>query len=249
MLPLKDANPADPSRGGFGFGEWSAYQGGYHEGLDYNCGVGIDGDLGTPLLAVAPMQCVANESTTRGFGNHQWWVVTGGEYAGAYVHYAHALSFIYDVGATVERGAEIGQCGKSGGQYAAHLHLSIKRTLPPSWGYYAHGETREQVIAGHVDPMVFTAAYEGYEAEEDKMTDSEKALLATARECGYVETGAEILRMMAGLGANAESIPAWINELGAISAIASDLRKTVDELQDALAASTRAATEAANAAG
>lgn len=218
MLPLRDANPNDPTRGGYGYLDWSSYSGSWHEGLDLNCGIGIDGDLGVPLLALAPMRLLYSGETAHGFGRHQWWEVTAGPHLGTVCHYAHANGFTYTAeGTTVQRGDEIGTCGKSGGQYAAHLHWSVRRSVPPTWGYYGGGESKEVVEANHVDPLVFARDYDRWEREEASVTTDEHALLDAVRRTGYPASEAVgLVELFAGLHANAASVAGWINEIGAL---------------------------------
>jgi len=221
MLPLKGANLRDPTRGGYGFLDWSDYSKSWHEGIDLNCGIGIDGDLGEPLLALAPMRLHYSGETAHGFGRHQWWEVTAGPHLGTWCHYAHANGFVHEAeGTAVQRGDEIGTCGKSGGQYAAHLHWSVRKTAPPTWGYYGGGEAKDAVAASHVDPLVFARDYDQWEREEDSMTTDERALLEAVRRTGYPASEAVgLIELFAGLHANAASVEGWINEIGALKEV------------------------------
>ena len=115
MYPLRDARESNPTMGGYDFGEWSTHSNQFHPGIDFNAGNGGDGDLGMPLIAVCKMALRANESTARGYGNHQWWEVLEGPHIGSWLHYCHANSFSWhsdSIGLVVNRGDVIGECGK-----------------------------------------------------------------------------------------------------------------------------------------
>lgn len=248
MLPLDGASESDPTRGGYGYLEWSDYQKGWHEGLDLNCGVGIDGDLGSPLLAVCAMRLAFDGATSRGFGKHQWWeVLSDGPYRGAFVHYAHADSFVTDtVGTILYRGDKIGECGKSGGQYAAHLHLAVKRSAPEYWQWYgAPGLSKDAVAAATYDPQAWwgwcddnATTLDGERTqtvtpdEIATLTDDQRAVLAAIADSGYPITEIpNLLWAVKEWGANAASLGAWIEEIGALKAVLAERDREIAELK------------------
>ena len=233
MLPLDGASEADPERGGYGYLDWSDYQRGWHEGRDLNCGVGIDGDLGAPLLALCRMRLAYNGSSARGFGNHQWWeIIEAGPYQGAFVHYAHADSFTCEtVGTELPRGATIGACGKSGGQYAAHLHVVVTRAQPTSWSWYGGPTlTKEEVAALTHDPRDWWNWCDAHPDGEETMTDEERAVLTALRETSYPPSeAAELIRAAHTWSANAQSLAGWIEKIGALEARNADLERQLSE--------------------
>jgi len=237
VLPLDGASVANPTQGGYEYLQWSSHQNGYHEGIDLNCGVGIDGDLGAPLLSLTKMR-LAYSGVARGFGNHQWWeVIDGSDYQGAYVHYAHANEFIYsDVDTVVERGDAIGTCGKSGNQYAAHLHFVVAKSwLGPTY-YGGPSLTVDEVRAATHDPIEFWSYYnERTEANHMEVTEQERELIQKVRDTNYPVTEAtRLIEQAAGLGSNADSIAGWINQIGALEEqvrVLSEHLKPQDELQ------------------
>lgn len=261
MLPLEGALDSDPSRGGYEYLDWSDYQRGWHEGIDLNCGSGIDGDLGAPLLALCTMRLAFNGSTSRGFGNHQWWqILSAGPYQGSFVHYAHADSFETDeVGVIRYRGDKIGTCGKSGGQYAAHLHLAVKKTAPEYWQWYgAPGLSKEDVDAATHDPQAWWKWCNDNENEIEKssgerrqtmtpdeiagLNDDERGVLAAIKDSGYPITEVSNLLWAAKeWSANAGSLGQWIEKIGALEAALAE--------RDAQLASAQAEIEALKSGG
>lgn len=249
MFPLKYAIATDPTRGGFEYLEYSSVQHGTHEGLDYNAGMGPEGDFGMDLLAVAPMRHAWQGATATGFGRHSWFEVTGGPHAGAWVHYAHAESFVHvDPDMLVARGDVIGQCGRSGTIHA-HLHFVVTVSRPPTWWWYGGPNVpKGDVDAFTIDPGVFCADYDQWAesgvpgvttvatavvaAPEGDLSPAEQELLDTVRELGYpASEAAELIRQAAGLGSDGESIAGWINQIGA-------MHQRISQLEADLAAGT-----------
>lgn len=235
MFPLRHAVATDPTRGGFEYLEFSSYQHGTHEGLDFNAGNGPEGDFGMDLLAVAPMRHAWQGETATGFGRHAWFEVTAGPHAGAYVHYAHAESLVHtDADMLVARGDVIGQCGRSGTVHA-HLHFVVTVSRPPTWWWYGGPNvTKAEVDAFTIDPGTFCLDYDQWAesglpgvtavaaavvaAPEEDLSPAEQDLLDTVRELGYpAGEAAELIRQAAGLGSDGESIAGWINQIGAMT--------------------------------
>jgi hypothetical protein len=225
MYPLRDAKDNNPTMGGYDFGEWSTYSNQFHPGIDFNAGNGGDGDLGMPLVAVCKMALRANESTARGYGNHQWWEVLEGPHVGSWLHYCHANNFVWnsnDIDQVVNRGDVIGECGKSGNQQFAHLHFEVKKDKPQNWGYWGGGLTKDQMLATYTSPLDFCKDYDNYvpneesKGEYDMLSDAEKSLINTVRELNFVGNAESVIRLMAGLNANETSVEGWINEIGAL---------------------------------
>ena len=242
MFPLQHATKTNPEMGGWSYGDWSTYTNSVHAGTDFNSIGPGNADLGDPLLAVCKMKLENNSFSARGFGKHQWWSVLDGPHAGCWVHYAHADSFVYgddDIGTIVERGTKIGGCGNSGGQQYVHLHFEVKREKPDTWGYWG-GElkTKEAVDAVFMDPIQFCNDYdEAYENDVNQMyaninrkfaeniaennadfavNEQEQKLLDAVRELNFIEHAESTIRIVAGLGANENSIEQWINEIGVL---------------------------------
>ncbi|NBT25014.1 MAG: M23 family metallopeptidase [Proteobacteria bacterium] len=235
MFPLRDSVPTDATRGGFEYLEFSSYQHGTHEGIDFNCGQGSEGDFGTDLISVAPMRHAWAGETATGFGRHTWFEVTDGPHAGAYCHYAHAESLVHvDPDMLVARGDVIGHCGRSGTVHA-HLHFVVTKGRPPTWWWYGGPNlTKDEVEAFTIDPLVFCADYDQWaengmpavnavsQAVEpvpgEDLSPAEQELLATVRELGYpASEAAGLIRQAAGLESDGDSIAGWINEIGALT--------------------------------
>jgi hypothetical protein len=225
MYPLRDARESNPTMGGYDFGEWSTYSNQFHPGIDFNAGNGGDGDLGMPLVAVCKMALRANESTARGYGNHQWWEVLEGPHVGSWLHYCHANNFVWnsnDIDQVVNRGDVIGECGKSGNQQFAHLHFEVKKDKPQNWGYWGGGLSKDQMFSTYTNPLDFCKDYDNYvpneenKGEYDMLSDAEKSLIETVRALNFIGNAESVIRLMAGLNANETSVEGWINEIGAL---------------------------------
>ncbi len=66
--------------------------------------------------------------------------------------------------------------------------------------------------------------------EEDfAMSDAEKKLIEAVRELGFIDHAEATIRIVAGLGANEESIEGWINEIGALKAQLEEAQKTQEQ--------------------
>ena len=66
--------------------------------------------------------------------------------------------------------------------------------------------------------------------EEDiNMSDAEKKLIEAVCELGFIEHAEATIRIVAGLGANEESIEGWINEIGVLKAQLEEAQKTQEQ--------------------
>ena len=251
MFPLDGVRETDPSNGGYGYLEFSPYQKGYHEGVDYNAGAGAWADEGLPLLALGTQTLRwSGGDPSRGFGLHQWWELMDGPHAGAFLHYCHGESFAFeDAGYSVSRGETIGRCGHTGGSFPPHLHFVVTRCAPPSWTWYgAPGVPVEAIRAMTHDPADVVAAYSDWHdngappvAQEDDVTPELQTIADAIVTSGY--PASEVPALIAACkawSANADSLAAWIEEIGALKA-------RVAELEGQLAATSQAVTDANNA--
>lgn len=230
MFPLQHASKTNPEMGGWEYCDWSTYTNSFHPGVDFNSIGPGNADLGDPLIAVCSMKLENDSFSVRGFGKHQWWSVVDGPHAGMWLHYAHADSFVFgqkDIGTIVHRGDKIGECGQSGGQQYVHLHFEVKRGNPPEWGYWG-GElkTKEAVDAVYMDPIEFCNDYDVWAESGDSaaisgdfaVNEEEQKLIDAVRELGFIDHAEAVVRVVAGLHANENSIESWINEIGALKA-------------------------------
>lgn len=236
MFPLDGVRETDPENGGYEYLQFSDYQRGYHEGVDFNAGAGAWGDEGLNLLAIGPQALRWSGSSPTGFGNHQWWELTQGPYTGAFVHYAHAQGFTFeDEGHEVARGDAIGRCGHTG-TTLPHLHCVVTRSRPPSWSWYgAPGVPREAVAAMTHDPIAVAAAYNEWAAQgepahtvEADVTPELQAIADALTTSGY--PASEVPALIAACqtwSANAESLAAWIEKIGALEARVKELEAQV----------------------
>jgi len=234
MFPLEGVRESDPENGGFSYLDFSSFQGGYHEGTDFNSGIGPAGDLGADLLACADMILRASLVNATGFGRHQWWEVIKAppHLIGSYVHYAHAESFLLDegdIGTIAYRGDKIGECGASGSKgMHPHLHFVVTREKPPSWGWYgAPGMSRDAVQAMTWNPVAYCEELNQWYAEQGKepdVTEEQKAVLAAIEETGYPITEVPaLIRACKEWSANADSLAEWIGKIGALEARLAEL--------------------------
>lgn len=231
MFPLDGVRASDPENGGYGYLDWSDYQRGYHEGTDYNAGIGAMGDEGMPLLAIGRQTCVWRGSSPTGFGTHAWFRLEDGPawLVGAHLHYAHAQAFAVEVGQTVERGETIGACGHTGTVHS-HLHFVVTRETPPSWSWYgAPGMSREAVGALTWDPANVCTALEGW-AAEDAVIPEERAVLEAIRRLNYpLSEVVPLLEACTTWGAGAQSLSGWVAEIGALRARLAELEAAASE--------------------
>ena len=225
MFPLDETRRSDPENGGYTYLQWSDYQRGWHEGSDYNAGIGAYADEGLHLRAIARQTCVWSGESGTGFGRHQWFRIDDGPdwLIGAHLHYAHALGFQTAVGETVDRGTVIGSCGHSGTVHP-HLHFVVTRTAPAGWNWYgAPGLSREVVASLTWDPTNVCTALEAWQ-EEHTMSPEEQAVIDAIRESNYpINEVPELIRSVSAWSANSASLSQWIEEIGALRARVAEL--------------------------
>lgn len=227
MFPQVDSTEHNPSMGGWGYLEDNQH-GCFHPGIDFNSGNGGNADCGSPVVAITTQTLVAHVVDATGFGLHQWWRLDAGPYAGSYVHYCHLSDATYsEVGTTAKRAQPIAAVGRSGGWDYCHLHFEVIRALPPHWRYWPKGQTRDQVAAQYHDPIAVAQAYDWHHAErekEDNVTPELQAISDVIDETGYpVDEVPELIRACQAWGANASSLAAWIEEIGALKARIAEL--------------------------
>jgi hypothetical protein len=238
MWLLDQVTENDPLNGGYGYLEFSTYQNGYHEGVDFNSGVGAWADEGANLLAIGRQVLRYHQTGTKGFGNHAWWELLDGPFAGAYIHYAHASSFVFEtVGAEVLRGSVIGACGHTG-TTLPHLHAVVTKCQPPTWYWYgAPNVPRAAVEALTHNPITVCVAYANWAASgsqsqiagDSDMTPELTAIKEALETSSY--PASEVPALIAACSvwsANSESLGKWIAEIGA-------LKEQVEALQSELA--------------
>lgn len=247
MWLLDQVSENDPENGGYGYLEFSSYQNGYHEGVDFNSGVGAWGDEGLNLLAIGRQVLRYQQSGTKGFGNHAWYELLDGPFAGAFIHYAHAKSFTHDtLGMIANRGDVIGQCGHTG-TTLPHLHAVVTKCQPPTWYWYgAPNVPKAAVEALTHDPITVCKAYADWASagsqepmtEEIEMSPELKAIQAALDDNSY--PASEVPSLIAACSvwhANSESLAKWIAEIGA-------LKEQVQALQSELATLMKNASSA-----
>jgi len=241
MYLLEGVNAHDPLNGGYSYGEYSSFQQGYHEGCDFNSGPSGWADEGLGLLAIGRQALRYHGTGTRGFGIHQWWELLDGPWVGAHIHYAHAQGFAHeDEGTIAERGDVIGRCGHTG-TTLPHLHAVVTRTRPQSWSWYgAPGVPREAILAATLDPVRVCDDYTAWaESGSPIATETmdvtpelqaiQDALIASDYPAGEVPA---LIAACAVWGSNAESLAAWITEIGALKARVAELEARVDDHAD-----------------
>lgn len=241
MYLLEGVNCNDPLNGGYAYGEFSTHQNGFHEGCDFNAGPSGWADEGLGLLAISRQALRYHGTGTRGFGTHQWWELLDGPLTGAYIHYAHAQQFFHgNEGTIAERGDVIGRCGHTG-TTLPHLHAVVTRSRPQSWSWYgAPGVPREAILAATYDPVwvcdTYTAWVEAGSAapERDNEVTPELQAIADALQDSDYPPG-EVPALIAACavwGSNAESLAAWIAEIGALKARVKELEAQLDDRLD-----------------
>lgn len=245
MLPLLDANLTDPTRGGFGYLQDNG-AGCFHPGIDLNAGAGAQGDCGADVTAIWDMELVASVEEATGFGLHQWWRLHGGDFDGHYMHLAHLEQvFHVAIGSVVRRGDVIATCGRSGGWEHCHLHLEVRKDAPPDWSFWPKGQRKALVAGAYVDPLEVCARYD--RLAKASVSPARDLLPGPLREVldatAYpIPEACRLITVAHGLGANADSIAAWVSEIGA-------LRSEVARLEGLLAAGAVAVGEAQGDAG
>lgn len=138
-----------------GFGNKTIY--GFHDGIDLNLKTGGDTDLGQELKAIAKGQVVyyhfASHATT-GFGRHIIYRIDGG-WGTRWIHYAHCLDTGFlNSPVEVPEGKVIAYLGKSGTS-AAHLHMSIFKVDPGTFGIDNIPNTLDELNQYWEDPISF----------------------------------------------------------------------------------------------
>lgn len=249
MLPLRDASLLDPTRGGFGYLQDNG-AGCFHPGVDLNAGDGAQGDCGADVVAFWDMSLVVTVDEATGFGLHQWWRLLGGDYDGHYVHFCHLMQVAHRAdGMLVARGDVIGKCGRSGGWEHCHLHLEVRKDAPPHWSYWPKGERKAAVASAYVDPVEVCARYDRLAGERaERVKPDLGPLLDTIGSTGYpVGEACRLIQVAHVLGANADSVDGWVNEIGALRAEVARLTALVGPVE-ALAAPA-AGDEAADGVG
>jgi len=225
MFPLDETRKSDPENGGYTYLQWSDYQRGWHEGVDYNAGAGAFADEGMTLRAIAKQTCVWTGESATGFGKHQWWRIDDGPawLIGAHIHYAHAQGFDRAVGDTVDRGMAIGRCGHTGTVHP-HLHFVVSRAEPSGWNWYGSPQlSRETVASLTWDPTNVCTALEAWQ-EEHHVSPEEQAVIDAIRESNYpISEVPELIRSVATWSANSASLSAWVSEIGALKARVAEL--------------------------
>jgi murein DD-endopeptidase MepM/ murein hydrolase activator NlpD len=121
-----------------------------HLGSDWNGVGGGHSDLGDPVYAMAAGRVSQVHDFEGGWGRvvrivHR---LDNGEQVESL--YAHLDSFAVENGATVERGQQLGTIGTAHGQYWAHLHFEVRRTIGADIGG-GYGKPEQ----GQVDPSRF----------------------------------------------------------------------------------------------
>ena len=214
LFPLEGCENADPLKGGFGFLEpIGDGQGTLHPGVDLNAGSGGDADCGQAVICPAPGVVRARvlwDGVTKGFGSHVWIEhESGAGQPSVWTHYCHLATAPVPVGTRLAAGDVFATCGKSGGWPWCHTHFEVRRTPPPAWDYWPAGQSRAQVAADYLDPLAWLRSL----AQEDEMAVSEE--------------DQRILDTVHGLGADADSIVSWINELGADKQVIDQLTQQI----------------------
>ena len=192
----------------------------FHPGVDLNAGAGGQADCGSPVVAIWAMELAATVDEATGFGLHQWWRLRGGDFDGHYVHLCH-LEQVYHraEGSMVRRGDVIATCGRSGGWEFCHLHLEVRKQAPPSWSYWPKGERKALVAGAYVDPLEVCARYDRLAERAVVPTPDYGPVVDVIASTGYpVGEACRLIRTANLLGANADSISGWVNQIGALEA-------------------------------
>jgi murein DD-endopeptidase MepM/ murein hydrolase activator NlpD len=192
---LQGLSGGNPLLGGYGYLEWSALGGAYHEGMDLNSLGGGDADLGA--LVVAPVagrvQFVGYwDGRSTGFGNHAAvWLDAAAAAPRCYVHVAHLDTVTVLQGQQVVAGQQLGTCGKSGHQTYAHVHTALWYDVPPggNWNFWQAGYPKEWVAAHTLDPEAW--------------------FWATAARAGELEFPTEVAQMLTGAQRAAVQAALW----------------------------------------
>lgn len=130
---------------------------GYHEGADINLKTGGDTDLGQELKSIAAGRITNyhyGSHPSTGFGRHIIYRIEGA-WGTRWVHYAHCqdVGFLNSAQDVVE-GQVIARLGKSGTPYA-HLHMSIFKVDPATFGIDNVANTTTELNQYWEDPIAF----------------------------------------------------------------------------------------------
>ena len=120
-------------------------------------------------------------------------------------------------GTVVPRASVIATCGRSGGWEYCHLHLEVRKQAPPSWSYWPKGERKAAVAGAYVDPIEVCRRYDQLAATLAVPTPDYGPVVDTIASTGYpVGEACRLISTAHILGANADSISGWVNEIGAL---------------------------------
>jgi murein DD-endopeptidase MepM/ murein hydrolase activator NlpD len=110
-----------------------------------------------------PVHCIANgfvekiikwNGVTKGFGNHIFVKHTLPDGTIVYSHYCHLDSISCSEGVDIDKSAEIGKCGGSGG-WPSHLHMEIRKPLGKGYDFWPKGMSEGWVASNYYDPYGF----------------------------------------------------------------------------------------------
>jgi len=134
-----------------------------HSGVDLNRGRPND-DLGDPIHAMANGTVVYSKNTGKGWGNL---IVIYHAAYGCWSRYAHLNTRKVSVGDKVAEGELIGECGATGGNWAAHLHWDVIIKELSTWTKYTTWWSREKVQEYYADPIKYVNETNYGESKED----------------------------------------------------------------------------------
>lgn len=123
----------------------------YHSGVDLNFNSGND-DLGDECWACADGQIVFSKDTGKGWGNL---IVIYHPEQQIWSRYGHLDKRLVVEGQMAREGSVIGQVGKTGGDWTAHLHFDLITAKIPMWTSYTKGMNKTEVMQFYANPLEY----------------------------------------------------------------------------------------------
>ena len=137
-----------------------------HSGVDLNYGK-PDDDLGRGIYAMARGEVVFAKDTGKGWG--KLIVMYHGAY-GVWSRYGPLNEIFVREGERLEEGAQLGTCGRSGGNWSPHLHWDLVVKQLSAWTQYTRFWSAENIRSYYRNPLQ-------YLAEQNKLDKKEEPIV------------------------------------------------------------------------